>query len=483
MLVSLYTVRVVLETLGVEDYGTYNVVAGVVTMFSFLSNAMATASQRYFSFELGRGNSEQLRKIFSLNIIIYALIGFLILLLGETIGLWFVNNKLMIPFGRESAAMWVYQFTIISFLFTIITSPYMAMIIAHEDMKVYAYMSVVDVLLKLGVVFVLRLIQYDKLQVYGILMFASTAITTSIYRAICLKRYKECKFSFYWDKNLFKEITSYSGWSLFGAAASILNNHILNIILNQFFGPIVIAARSIAMSVSHAATSFSHNLSAALRPQIIKSYAIGQKESMFLLMFRGSKVTYLLVYLFVLPLILEMPVVLELWLKNPPEYTILFTRLILLEALILSISYPIMAAAHATGKIRLYQSIVGGLLLLNIPISWVSLLMGAPPYSVMIIAIIMTVLALIARLLILKRLIDYSILKFIRVVLMPICTISIISAILPMIVNYHMTQSILQLCLVASLSAISVMLCSYFIGLNKYEQQKVKDIVNRYIFK
>jgi len=478
MLVSLYTVRMILETLGAEDYGIYNVVAGVVTMFSFLSNSMATASQRYFSFELGRGDFEQLKRVFNLGLLIYVMIGVLVLLLAETIGLWFVNNKLLIPLERKSAALWVYQFSIVSFLFTILSSPYMAIIIAHEDMNIYAYVSIVEVLLKLVTVFLLNFFAFDKLTLYGILILVVAIINTTIYRIICMKKYRECQFSFYWNKDLFKEIAGYSGWNLFGALAGIFKYQIVNILLNQFFNPVVVAARSIASTVNNAAVSFSLNFSTAIRPQIIKNYATGQKEAMLSLLFRGSKSTYLLMYIFVLPLVLEMPVILGLWLKNPPEYTVLFTRLILLGVLIDSLSYPIATAAQATGKIRMYQSVIGGIILLNVPISWIVLQTGASPYSVQIVSIVITFIAFIVRLLILKQLVDFSIRRFIRMVLIPVCVISIVSAVLPITLCYFLIQNILRLCLVISISIISVAVCSYYIGLNKEERIKVKSIIH-----
>jgi len=481
MLVSLYTVRVVLETLGVEDYGIYNVVAGIVTMFGFLSGSMAGASQRYFSFELGRGNFEQLKKVFSLSLLIYVMIGVLVLLLAETIGLWFVNSKLVIPLERMTPALWVYQFSIVSFLFTVLVSPYMAIIIAHEDMNIYAYVSIVEVLLKLGTVFMLRYIAWDKLTLYGLLMLAVAIINATIYRIICMKKYRECKFSFYWDKDLFKEIASYSGWNMFGASVGIFKNQLVNILLNQFFNPIVVAARTIAAQVDNAAMSFSQNFSTAIRPQIIKSYAAGEKEKMLSLMFRGSKGTYLLMYLFALPLALEMPAVLSLWLKNPPEYAVLFTRLMLVDVLITSLSYPIMTAAMATGKIMMYQSVVGGILLLNAPFSWIALQMGFPAYSVFIIAIGIAFISTVARLLILKRLINYSIRQFLKIILLPIFAISILSAILPAIVCYFFVQNILRLFLVIGASVISVGFISYYIGLNSHERQAVKGIIVRYI--
>ena len=481
MLVSLYTVRVILETLGAEDYGIYNVVAGVVTMFSFLSNSMATASQRYFSFELGRGDLEQLEKVFSLSLLIYVLIVVLVLLLAETAGLWFVNNKLVIPPERKIPALWVYQFSIAAFLFTILTSPYMAMIIAHENMNIYAYVSIVEVSLKLIIVFVLHFIAWDKLALYGLLMLAVAVINTAIYRIVCMKKYRECSFSFYWNKDLFKEIAGYSGWNMFGATAGIFKNQLVNILLNQFFNPVVAAARVIATQVDNAVMSFSQNFSTAMRPQIIKSYAAGEKEKMLSLMFHGSKGTYLLVYLFALPLALEMPMVLGLWLKNPPEYAVLFTRLMLVDVLVTSLSYPIMTAAQATGKMKMYQSVVGGILLLNVPFSWMALKMGFPAYSVLIIAIGIVFISTIARLLLLKRLVDYSIRRFFKTVLIPIFVISIVAAILPIIICYFLEQNLLRLLIVTGISVISVGIISYCIGLNREERQKVKDIIAGYI--
>jgi len=483
MLVSLYTVRVVLNTLGAQDYGIYNVVAGVVTMFGFLRGAMATASQRYFSFELGRDDFEQLKKVFSLSLTIYVLIALVVLLLGETLGLWFVSNKLVIPAERKTPALWVYQFSIISFLFTILTSPYMAMIIAHEDMNIYAYISIVEVLLKLATVIILRFISWDKLILYSFLMFAVTVINTTAYRLVCKKKYQECTFSFYWNKSLFKEIMDYTGWNMFGASVGIFKNQIVNILLNQFFNPIVVAARSIATMVDNATASFSHNFNNAMRPQIIKSYAAGKKETMLSLMFRGSKGTYLLMYLFVLPVVLEMPIFLRLWLKNPPEYAVLFTRLTLFDILINSISYPIMTVAQATGKIRLYQSVVGGILLLNVPAAWVVLLMGMPAYSVMIVSIILTFVASVARLFIIKKLVDYSIRQFFKKVLLKIFIISVLSAVIPVMCFYLLSENVVRLCLVTGLSIISVVVISYLIALNKNERQIIKNIISTYCLK
>jgi O-antigen/teichoic acid export membrane protein len=297
MLVSLYTVRVVLNTLGAEDYGIYNVVAGVVTMFGFLSSTMSGATQRFLSIEIGRSDFDRLKRVFSLSLTIYMLFVVIVLLLAETAGLWFITNKLIIPAERKGAALWTYQFSILSFLFTILTAPYMAAVIAHEDMNIYAYVSILEVVLKLVMVFLLNFIAWDKLKVYGILVCGATIINTTIYRTVCMFKYQECKFKFFWEKGLFNEIVYYTKWSILGVFSDVFKYQAILLLLNQYFNPIVITAHSIASSVRNIVSNFSWNFNYALRPQIVKYYAIGQKEEMTKLMFYGVKGTYFLMYL------------------------------------------------------------------------------------------------------------------------------------------------------------------------------------------
>jgi O-antigen/teichoic acid export membrane protein len=480
MLVGLYTVRVVLETLGAKDYGIYNLVAGVVTMFGFLSGSMATASQRYFAFELGRGDYEQLQKTFSLSFFIYIVIAIVVLLLAETIGLWFVNNKLIIPQDRMEAVYWIYQCSIISFLFTILVTPFMAIIIAHEDMDIYAYVSIIEVLLKLGSVFLLQFIRMDKLQLYGILICVTVMINTVIYWIICSKKYKKCQFRFYWDKNLFKEITSYSGWNLFGASVGIFKFQMVNILLNHFFNPVVVAARGIASAVNSAVITFSQNFSSAMRPQIIKHYAMGQKKKMLSLAFSGAKGTYFLMYLFILPLILEMPTVLSIWIKNVPPYAVVFTRLVLIDHLIDSISIPIAVLIQATGRIKLYQSLVGGILLLNLPVSWVVLLLGTPAHYVMIVSLSITFIAVFVRLIIASSLLNYSLIQFFMEVMLPIIMVTVLAMIFPVILCMDLKQNLFRLFLVTGVSIISSCGCMYMIGFNKVERDRITGNIKKY---
>jgi O-antigen/teichoic acid export membrane protein len=484
MLVSLYTVRMVLETLGVEDYGIYNVVAGVVTMFGFLSISMANATQRYLSFEIGRRDFEQLKKIFSLSITIYVLIAVMVLLLAETAGLWFVNNKLVISPERKNAAIWVYQFAIVSFLFTILTAPYMAAIIAYEDMNIYAYVSIMEAVLKLGIVFILQTILWDKLKLYGILLCIVTIINTAIYRMICRIKYQVCRFRFYWDTELFKDFASYTGWNLVVLLADMFKKQGVSILLNQLFNPVVVAARSIAFSVNGAVSSFFSQFNTALRPSIIKSYAAGEHEKMLFLVFLGTKGNFFLMYLFTLPIVIEMNIVLTLWLKNPPEYAVIFTQLMLIDVLVDSMNFPICTAAGATGKIKIFYLVSSIICVLNFPLSWVMLRLGVPVYSIFIIAICLTSITLIARLTVLRRLISLSIFRFFREVLAPIFLVAVLSAVLPVIISWMVPESFTRLCLVTAISTISLSCCMYFIGFNTTERQKIKTLVlNRVVKK
>jgi O-antigen/teichoic acid export membrane protein len=477
MLVSLYTVRVVLETLGAEDYGIYNVVAGVVAMFGFLSNAMAGATQRYLAFEIGRGDGDRLRRIFSLSLFTYILIVIIVLFFTETIGLWFINKKLIIPSERKIAILWVFQFTLISFLFTVLTSPYMAVIIAHENMSIYAYVSIIEAILKLGIVFILQRVLFDKLKLYSVLLCFVTITITIVYQSICVLKYHESRFKFYWDKKLFIEILSFSGWNLFGATVSALKNPVVNIILNQFFDPIVVASRSIATSVNNAVMSFAGNFNNALRPQIIKTYASGQKTETLRLLYSGTKGTYFLMYIIVMPLLLEAPTILALWITTPPKYTILFLRFTLIDILIESINYPIVTVAHATGNIKLYQCVANGISLLCLPLSWIALALQTPIYSVMLISIIITLIALISRIIIINRIAGFIVKEFIKEVILPISIITIITAIPLIISHYIFINRMIRLFSITSLSIIVTCICVYLIVLNKSEKYILKNIL------
>ena len=473
MLVSLYTVRVVLATLGAEDYGIYNVVAGVVVMFGFLSGAMATASQRFLSFELGRGDTEMLKKTFSVTMCIYLFLILIIIALAETVGLWFVKRKLVIPVGRMPAAMWVYQFSAANFAVTLMTAPYMAAIIAHENMSVYAYASIVEAALKLAAVFLLRMIPYDKLALYGIILLFVGLVNTSIYRFYCRLHYEECSFRFVWNGAMFREIFGYMGWNLFGSAVGVFNNQVLNIILNQFFGPLVNAARAVSTQINSAVNSFSANFSTATRPQIIKDYAADRIDGSHRLVFRACKMTFFLMFVFTLPLVLEMPYVLGLWLRDVPGNTVVFARLTLMDALVTSVSYPIMTLAQATGRIALYQGVVGGLLLCNLPVAYLLLRLGFPPYSVMVGQVAISVLATVVRLVITNWLSRFSLRRFAVKVALPRALVVALSALIPTLIVWRSRESFLRFFVTVISSVAGSSLLFLFVGLDKGERSAV----------
>jgi O-antigen/teichoic acid export membrane protein len=471
MIVSLFTVRIVLKTLGVVDYGIYNVVGGIVLMFSFLSNTMASASQRFFAFDLGRNDIHQLKKTFCLTIIIYAIIAVIVLLLAESIGLWFMNTKMVIPLDRMGAANWIYQFSILSFLITIMTIPYIATIIAHENMKVFAYVSIIEVILKLVIVYFLVYFSFDKLKLYASLMFIVTCIITYIYRTICKRKYVECNFQFYWDKSLFNTLIRYSGWNLFGAVAGVFNNQGINILLNLFFGPIVNTARAIAYQVNASVNQFVLNFYTAVSPQITKYYATDEKEKMIKLVFQSSKLSYFLIFLISMPILLETKFIYAIWLKEIPQYVIIFTRLVIICTMIDSLSYPLMTAAQATGKIKKYQVVVGGMLLLNLPISYCFLKLGFLPQVTMYIAIFISIICLFLRLWLLKYMVGLSLKEYSKKIILVVLSISIVAYLLPYILTLYMIESFKRFIIVGFTGLIIAVLAIFIIGLSKDEQK------------
>lgn len=479
MLVSLYTVRVVLNTLGVVDYGIYGVVGGIVTMFAFLSNSMASASQRFFSFDIGQNNEERLRDTFNITVSIYIGLAIAIFLILETAGIWFLYNKMNIPADRLDAASWVLHFSILSYLVTMFSIPYNALIIAREKMSVYAYVSIVDSVLKLLVVYLLVVFSFDKLKLYAILIFIVTLIVSSFYIFYCLKSYKEARYRFYWNKSVFFRIMSYSGWNLFGSLAAVLKNQGVNIILNIFFGPAVNAARSIAYQLSNAINNFAVNFYTAVRPQIIKYYANNQKTEMMNLIFQSSRFSYFLLLLLCLPALFETSFLLNLWLDDVSDYTVLFTRLVIINVIVDALSNPLMVAAQATGKIKVYQLIVGGVLLLNLPISYLFLKLGFQPESTMYISIIISVICQMLRVWILRDMIGLSVMEYQNNVLWIVIRVSIMVLLLPFVLSFGMADGLLRFLLITIVSTLFSSIIIYRYGFNKEERLGFINILNK----
>ena len=483
MAVSLYTSRIILSTLGIADFGIYNVVGGFITMFGFLNSAMASATQRFLSFEIGKKDIPQLAKVFNMSVNIHFIIALIILLLAETIGLWFVNTKLTIPIERMDAVRWVYQFSILAFLVSVVSVPYNAAIIAHERMNVFAWVSIFEVSLKLLIVLMLQWFGFDKLKLYAILIFGVALIIRLIYGVYCSWNFKESKFRLFWDKALFKILISYAGWNLWGNAAGVIMAQGVNILLNIFFGPAINAARGIAYQVRAAVNSFVQNFQMALNPQIIKSYAADDLKYMHILIFQGAKYSFFLLFALTLPILLETEIILKVWLKIVPEYTVIFTQLVIINILIDSISGPLMTAAQASGKIKLYQGVVGGLLLLILPISYGFLKFDYSPEVTLYVSICISIIALFARLKIISLLVNFSIIDYFKNVVLRIIPVSIISIIIPLFILYFLPQSLYRLIIIGFTSLISLVLTIYLIGLSKGEQifmkMKIKQLLTK----
>lgn len=363
MLIMFYASRVVLRALGVVDYGVYNVVGGVVVMLAFITGPMTAAVSRFITFTLGTGDEAQLRKVVGTLRCVLLLLALIILLLAETVGLWFVMTQLVIPPERLSAAFWVYQCSVATSIITVLSMPYMAMVIAHEHMNTYAAVSIVENLLKLGAALLLLVLDADHLVFYGVFLLAAQVIIRIVYTLYCRRHFPECSAPLTWDKPLIREIGGYCGWTTWGNLAYIGYTQGLNILLNLFFGPAVNAARGVAVQVQSAAGQLSTNFQMAIRPQITKNYANGDLEYMHKLVMFSTKYSFFLMLLLVVPVIVNAPFVLHVWLGNVPDHTVSFVRITMLVALIESIKQPLLASIHATGKLRVFQSVESSMLL------------------------------------------------------------------------------------------------------------------------
>lgn len=486
MLVTLYTSRVVLAQLGIKDYGIYNVVGGVVTMFAFLNNCMTTSTQRFLTFELGKGNTQRLKDVFAASLNIHIAIALTIVVLAESIGLWFVNYKLVIPADRLVAANWVFQFAILSFCVNIIQVPYNAVIIAHEKMNVYAYISIVEVMLKLGIVYLLSVSPFDKLIAYAVLIFAVQLLIRAIYQIYCRKNYEESKFRLFWDKSLYQQMSGFAGWNLFGSLAWMLRDQGLNIVLNLFFGPVINAARGVATQVSGAVMNFISNFQVALNPQITKNYANGNIQEMEKLTYLGIKFSYIILFFLAFPLSLNINYVLRLWLVEVPDYTALFIILIMIDSMVGNLfGVPLMTSLSATGKIRNYQIVVSFIILLIVPVGYIALRLGCDAPSVFYITIIFSGISGFARFLFCRKQIGYSLREMIKGVLLPVLSMTVVALPLPIFakLEYFQTDTLMNFLLLCLISIVMTFVSAWFVGLNTTEKDKLLSIIKSKIHK
>jgi len=483
LVVSLYTSRIVLATLGVEDYGLYNVVGGIVTMFTFLNAAMGNSSHRYITFALGKGDEKELQEVVGTTCLIHWTIAIIIFILSETIGLWFLNNKMVIPESRMVAAQWVYQFSIIACMVAIISVPYNAMIIAHEKMGAFALIAILDAVLKLLIVYLIQVAGSDKLILYAALILGVNVLNRLIYQIYCKHHFEEAKHIKLKRYPQLKSMSSFAGWSLIGNLAFVCYTQGLNILLNMFFGPAVNAARGVAVQVQGAIKGFVTNFQTAVTPQIIKSYSQGNYQRLHTLVYSSSKFSFFMLYCMVLPISLEAKTLLGLWLEDVPDYAVVFTVLILWIMLIEPLSNPIDKANQATGTIRNYQIVEGGSLLLIVPISYIVLKNGGEPYAVFIVQFIVMAVVQILRLFLICHKIKMSIRDYVLNVLVKVALVAFVSAIIPVLCFVTLPQSILSFFVVILISVISVLLCSYFLGLTVNERCMVNRKIDALITK
>ena len=483
MAVTLYTSRVVLDVLGVEDYGIYNVVGGVVAMLTFLNSSLNTATQRYMNVEMGRGNADGLRKVFAMSFICFCLLAVVALLLAESVGLWFMRHKLVIPPERMEAATWVFHFSVLTFLTNLITVPYQASIIAHERMSVYAYLSVAEAAIRLLAALALQWVETDKLWLYGLLMFLTTLLVSTAYRTYCARLFAECKVRWLWDRKLLKGLFSFSGWMLAGTFSVMLNGQGVNILINLFFGPALNAARAVAMQVYTAVNTFAVNFMTAVRPQIVKSYAQGDESYMYQLVFSASKGAFFLLFMLSLPVVLNMEWLLGLWLTNVPDSTVLFARLVLIDLLVQVLFNPLSYVVQASGRIRNFQLMIS-LCFLAIPIlSWCAFRMGAPAYATFVIAIVVDVISLFGRMWVLRNTVTFSIRRYLHQVGRPILTVWIVATglaiagqLLPTALSTT-PKALTSIVWSVSVAAVTI----WLLGLNHSEKSLIRQGIHKII--
>lgn len=485
MVVGLYTSRIILQALGVEDYGIYNVVGGFVSMFSLISASISGSISRFLTFELGSGDTEKLKRVFSTSIWVLCGLSFLVVIATETIGLWYLYNKMVIPSDRLEAAFWVFQISVLTFVINLVNMPYSASIVSHERMDVYAYISILDVVLKLLICYAVIVSPIDRLVFYAILLFSVGLINRVIYARFCKKHFEECTYQWRFDKALFKEIFGFAGWEFIGSSAAILRGQGANLLLNWAGGPLVNAANGIANSITGVVSGFVGNFTQAFNPQITKRYAAGEYESLMQLLIYGSKYSFYLLFLLALPVALNTEFILKLWLGIVPEHTVWFCRLTFIFLLAESISRPIITAKCATGKIRNYQIVVGGVLLLMLPISYIGLKAGLPVEWVAASNALTAILAIGARMYMLRG--DFpcwsSRVYFTKVVL-NVLSISTIAFVLPYISFVMLPVGWINLILTTIVSVLSSIITILYIGCGKGERalifSKVKSIKTKF---
>ena len=480
MVVAFYTSRVILQMLGAEDYGIYNVVGGIVTMMGFLNGALGASTSRFLTYELGKGNGQLLNRTFSASLNLHICVSLLVLIIGETVGLWFFSNKLVIPEERMMAAFWVYQFSIITTMINFTQVPFNATLIAHENMSIYAYVGLYEAFSKLGIVYLISISPIDRLIFYALLLMLNQLGVQSFYRYYTVKRYEECRFRLIWDKHLYKKLMGYSGWDLFGGVAVVCQGQGINILLNMFYGPVVNAARAIAVQIQGAVSMFVTNFLMAVRPQVVKSFAEGNMMKMYSLTFYAAKFSYLLMLALVLPICFEMDFLLKLWLgDNVPDFTNIFATIVLLTYLMETFHSASLMSYHAIGRIRTGNIVGGTLMITALPISFFLLRAELPAYCVFWAIFIVNFILMFFGWWIIHRYVSFSYLELITKVYLPSILVTVCGLITPLIIVNTMDEGWLRLVILFSLTEIGLLVSAFYMGLNKEERLRIISVINR----
>lgn len=485
MIISLYTSRVVLKILGIDDYGIYQAVGGIVGFLSFLNNALGTGTSRFITFGLGEGDKDKLKKIFSTTLTVHICLAVFIVVLAETIGLWFLYNKLVIPGNRFDASLVVYHLSIITAFFSLTQVPYGACIIAHEKMSVYAYVSIVDAVLKLLIVYLLGIGDIDKLKLYALLLCLIQVGEIIFYRIYCVKRFEESKFKLLIDKPIFKEIASFSGWSLFAGGAIALNSQGILMLLNMFFAPAVVTARSISLQVNNAVNQFVTNFQTAANPQIVKLYAAKDYEGSKRLLLQTTKFSYYLMLLLCLPVCLCAQQLLDIWLEEVPDYAVIFLQIIIVQSLFCVFDTSFYRALYAKGRLRENALISPTILFLSFPIVYVLFKNGFSPVVLSWASLISyAVLGLIVKPLLVIKIVGYT-WKDVFSVFVPCLKVTAVAVIVPILSFLHLTfnNQFASLLIIGSICILSVGLTVWFLGLNQEMKAKVLEMVKKKIGK
>lgn len=475
--ISLYTSRIMLQALGIDNLGIYNVVGGVVGLMGILNGAMTVSTLRYLSFGLGQGDMRKLAEVFTTCFTIYVLLCSLLFILAETLGLWVVNSQLIIKPDRMVAANWVYQFSILTCVTSLLVSPYSAAIIAHEKMGIYAYFSIINVILQLLIAYLIQILPIDVLISYGALLMLVSLVNTGFNWIYCIKKFPECKIMRYFDKDKFKELLSYSGWNLFGSMGGVLRSQGIAVLLNMFFTPAVNAAMAIAAQVNGKVEMFFTNFMVAVRPQIIMYYAQGDMDGMVRLVTRSSKFAFFLIFFVGLPVLIESPYIINLWLGQLPEYVVPFVRLMIILCAVESMTQPIMTAAHATGNIRFYQVTVGGVQLMNLPLAYICLKLGANPYEVVMVSIGLSVFCTFLRVWVLKRLMPFPARQYFKNAYFKPIIVAIVASIVPVVLHVFLESSFINVMIVCMACVVCTSASIYAWGLTAGERTYVSSVI------